>query len=192
MKSIIPENIKEILLTLDILYNCESYVVGGACRDYLLGRNVSDFDIVTKATPEEIFTLFPKAITAGNSFLVSIVDGIEVATYRKDRTEDAVVAKTLQEDVQRRDFTINAIAYDYDKDSFIDYTGGLDDIQNRTLRFVGDAEARIVEDPVRILRGIRFAAKYNLTIEKESFFAMMIHRKLILDIPKERIQKEVI
>lgn len=197
----LTEKVRNILFKLngatDVLNssNYKAYIVGGACRDFLLGKEPHDFDIATSAEPWEIKNIFPEAVTGGNNFLVSFVYGIEVASFRKDRSDHAEVAKTLKEDVERRDFTINGIAYfppDRYGDGFIDYVGGVADIKNRVLKFIGEPEKRIAEDPVRIIRGIRFAAAYNLSIEKETYLEMFRLRDLVEDIPKERILLEVI
>jgi tRNA nucleotidyltransferase (CCA-adding enzyme) len=186
----IPKDIEYIIRTLNV-NQYEAFIVGGACRDFILGKDPKDFDIATSATPEQIKNLFPSAVTGGNSFCVSFVNAVEVATYRKDRADHAEIANTLEEDVIRRDFTMNALAYSPISCGFEDYVGGLEDLQNRTLRFVGEPERRIIEDPVRILRGIRFASVYNLRIEKETYFEMFRLRHLLKDIPKERILLEV-
>ena len=197
MIKLVPKNVKDILNKLYLKHNngyYEAYVVGGAVRDFLLGRDSSDFDIATSATPEQIKEIFPKATTGGNAFLVSFVEGVEVATFRKDRSDCAEVAKNLKEDVLRRDFTINALAWFPTElgDGIIDYVGGKKDLQDRILRFVGDPEKRISEDPVRILRGVRFASLYNLSIERETYFEMYRLRFLLKEVPRERIQLEII
>jgi tRNA nucleotidyltransferase/poly(A) polymerase len=168
----------------------EAYVIGGCVRDSLMGLCPKDIDLVTSATPEQVGEIFPEANTVGNCFLVSLVDGLEVATYRKDRLDCAEVAHTLEEDVSRRDFTINGIAQS-SSGEIVDLVGGQEDIKNRELRFIGDPILRIQEDPVRILRGLRFAAKYNLSIETETYCAIFCNRQSIKDIPSERICKEI-
>ena len=187
----IPDNIKNIMRILKA-NNYEVFIVGGACRDYMMGKQPVDFDLVTSATPDNIITLFPQAKIAGNSFLVSLIDGIEVATYRQDNAENAIPVETLEEDILRRDFTINGMGYGIVCKKILDYVGGIDDINNRILRFIGNPWQRIEEDPIRILRGVRFASKYNLTIEKETYFAMIECRNKLKDVPKERLQLEII
>lgn len=199
--NIIPKNIRDIISQLKIRgYDC--YIVGGAVREYLFNKNklikndkevkITDFDLVTNATSEQIQQIFGDCVTCGNNFLVTLVDGVEIATYRKDKDKYAEVASTLKEDVIRRDFTINGICFDITTKKFIDHVGGISDIVNRKLRFIGGAERRINEDPARILRAIRFCAKYNLTMEEETYFALFQHRQLIKELPSERIQREVI
>lgn len=169
----------------------EAYFVGGCVRDLLLGEPVKDYDITTNATPEEVSSVFGKTVTCGNTFLVSIVDGIEVATYRKDMSDKAIHASTLEEDIVRRDFTINAFVMD-DKNNILDIVNGEQDLRNKTLRFIGDAKTRIIEDPARIIRGLRFMAKYNLTPETDTHFAIHKNRDLVKTLPMERIRDEII
>ena len=190
MRKIIPNKARNILNILQ-KNNYEAYIIGGAIRNYLCGLESSDFDIVTSATPEQICELFQKSATVGNNFLVTLIDDIEVATFRKDKVDCAEVAKTLEEDVSRRDFTINAIAYDVNKNIFIDLIGGMQDLNNKILRFIGNPDKRIIEDPVRILRGIRFASQFNLKIEQETFYAMVRNKHLLQEIPRERIFLEI-
>jgi len=203
MEKIISEEVLNILNKL-IDNGYEAYVIGGAVRQILFDRHkvfadkqdIKDFDIVTSATPEQVEELFYRdagsVVTCGNNFLVTLIDGIEVATYRTDKADSAEVAHTLKEDVARRDFTINAIAWDIINGEVVDYNQGVIDLDNRILRFIGEPSRRITEDPVRMLRGIRFASQYNLDIEKETFFAIFQHRYLLKDIPAERIQQEIV
>lgn len=190
-KDIIPDNVKEIL---NLLHNKGhiAYIVGGSCRDYLLGRVPKDFDITTSATPDEILNIFPEGKLVSESFPVVLIKDVEIATFRNDLKDGAVIVKTLEEDINRRDFTINGIIYDSLLDSFIDLVGGIEDLNKRILRFIKDPEKRILEDINRIIRGIRFASLYNLNIEKETYFEMFRLRSLIKDVPKERIQLEII
>ena len=196
MSSIIPQEVDDIVSKLEGA-DYKAYLVGGCIRDFLLHKPIKDFDITTEATPEQIKEVFPEAITAGNTFLVSLVNGIEVATFRKDFDDHAERSLTLKEDVLRRDFTINALAgnirlFKNNRNyEVIDYVGGVKDLENRVLRFVGEPQRRIEEDPVRILRGIRFASKYNLEIEKHTYRAMCANKDLIESIPKERIVTEI-
>lgn len=173
--------------------NYQAYLVGGCVRDTLLGYDVYDYDVTTNATPEEVKQVFKdkNIVSCGNTFLVSLVDNIEVATYRTDLKDHAEKANTIEEDLIRRDFTINGLVMD-DKNNVLDIVGGKEDLINRTLRFIGNPESRIEEDPVRILRGIRFMSKYNLEADYDTHFAIYKLRHLIDEIPKERIQKEII
>ena len=157
-------------------------LVGGGVRDLLLGVHPKDFDVATDATPEEVRALFKNSRIIGRRFrLVHIRFGrdiIEVATFRA-HAEDSPKTELdsngrilrdntfgdIEEDAIRRDFTVNALYYDIADYSLLDYTGGLDDIDQRQLRLIGDAATRYQEDPVRMLRAVRFAAKLDFDIE---------------------------
>jgi poly(A) polymerase len=159
------------------------YLVGGAVRDLLVGGHPKDFDIATSATPEEVRHLFRNCRLIGRRFrLAHVVFGreiIEVATFRAnvddgsgDRELHAGgrlvrdnVYGTIEDDAVRRDFTANALYYTIDDFSVLDYTGGFEDVQNRVLRLIGDPEQRYREDPVRMLRAVRLAAKLGFSIE---------------------------
>lgn len=177
----------------------ESYVVGGCVRDALLGKLPKDFDIVTSAHPKQIHELFGIPGSVGAKFAVNIVDGHEVATYRIDdeeatsAKETAVsIASSLSEDVRRRDFTVNALAYDPETKQVFDFVGGIADAQNRILRFVGDPDKRIKQDPLRMLRAIRFANAKNMDLDLESFKAIQRNMPLIKNEAPERISAEMI
>lgn len=169
----------------------EAYFIGGCVRDTYLGIPVKDYDITTNATPDQVADVFGETVTCGNNFLVSLVDGIEVATYRMDKTDSAVHADTLDEDVIRRDFTINGVAMD-EEGYLIDLVGGIKDLKQKVLRFIGTPSKRIIEDPIRILRGLRFMSKFRLTPEYETHYAMLRYRDLLHTLPKERIREEVV
>jgi len=143
----------------------ETYVVGGAVRDFLRGVESKDVDITTSATSDKIEELFKehKVKTRGKSFKVVFVDGIEVATFRtdkyfglSDKNVKVSVAKTIGEDLARRDLTINSLAMFQDTNEIIDKFGGREDLKNKIIRFVGNPEKRIYEDPNRIIRACRF------------------------------------
>lgn len=164
----------------------EAYLVGGAVRDLLLGMQPKDFDVATDATPEQVKALFRNCRLIGRRFrLAHVVFGreiIEVATFRAN-TDDGSGARqihdgglllrdnvygTIEEDAIRRDFTANALYYAIEDFSVRDYVGGYDDVQARVLRLIGDPEQRYREDPVRMLRAVRLAAKLDFTIEPAS------------------------
>lgn len=176
----------------------ESYIVGGAVRDALMGKKPHDFDIVTSARPKQIHELFGIPGSVGAKFAVNIVDDHEVATYRVD-DEEATSAKetaislasSLSEDVRRRDFTVNALAYDPETKQVFDFVGGISDAQNRILRFVGDPEKRIKQDPLRMLRAIRFANAKGMDIDLESFKAIQKNIGLLKNEAPERIMSEM-
>lgn len=180
----------------------EAYIVGGAVRDMLMGLKPKDKDVVTSADPDEIKEIFPdcKVKSEGKSFLVTFVNGIEVATYRKDTYQgydahNVVIkkAKTLEEDVFRRDLTINAIAYDPFEDKILDYVNGQHDIKYKIIRFVGDPKFRIWEDPNRIIRACRFYAQIEGDFDLESLRDLELLAHYIPDyVDKERIRLEIL
>ncbi|MGD2071931.1 MAG: CCA tRNA nucleotidyltransferase [Candidatus Thorarchaeota archaeon] len=180
----------------------ETYVVGGAVRDFLQCKTPTDEDIVTKATPKEVSRIFRKHRIAygGTYFRVTFVDGIEVATFRKDiykglndKNVTVVPAETILEDLNRRDLTINAIAWCQFTGRLIDPHHGVDDLYRKKIRFVGDPIKRIFEDPNRIIRACRFLAvidgefgNKDLEALKQSSFMVDKH------VAKERIREEVL
>ena len=156
----------------------KAYLVGGCVRDLLVGITPKDFDIATSARPNQIRRLIRDAYVIGRRFrLVLVKRGdlqLEVATFRRDvrktdRPEDIPEGDNIfgspEEDANRRDFTINGLFYDPITEQLIDYCGGLKDLESQTLRMIGDPELRLVEDSIRILRGIRLAHKLNFSIE---------------------------
>ena len=184
-------------------------LVGGGVRDLLLGVHPKDFDVATDATPEEIRALFKNSRIIGRRFrLVHIRFGrdiIEVATFRA-HSEDSPKTELdthgrilrdntfgdIEEDAIRRDFTINALYYDIHDFSMLDYAGGLQDIENRQLRLIGDATTRYQEDPVRMLRALRFAAKLDFSIEASAADAIHECGRLLAVIPPARMFDEVV
>jgi len=184
-------------------------LVGGGVRDLLLGVQPKDFDVATDATPEEIRALFKNSRIIGRRFrLVHIRFGrdiIEVATFRAHaedsaRTELDTHGRILrdntfgdiEEDAIRRDFTINALYYDIHDFSMLDYAGGLQDIEKRQLRLIGDPTTRYQEDPVRMLRALRFAAKLDFSIEATAADAIHECGRLLAVIPPARMFDEVV
>jgi len=176
----------------------ESFVVGGAVRDSLMGKPPKDFDIVTSAHPKQIHELFGIPGSVGAKFAVNIVDGHEVATYRIDDAEatsakeTAVsIASSLSEDVRRRDFTVNALAYDPATKQVFDFVGGIDDAKNKILRFVGDPDKRIKQDPLRMMRAIRFANAKGMDLDLETFKSIQKNIGLLKKEAPERIMGEM-
>ena len=184
-------------------------LVGGGVRDLLLDIQPKDFDVATDATPEEIRALFKNSRIIGRRFrLVHIRFGrdiIEVATFRghaedSQKTELDTHGRILrdntfgdiEEDARRRDFTVNALYYDIHDYAVLDYAGGLQDIENRCLRMIGDAATRYQEDPVRMLRAVRFAAKLDFEIEASAADAIHQHGQLLAAIPPARMFDEMI
>jgi len=188
----------------------QAYLVGGGVRDLLLGHNPKDFDIATNATPEQIRDLFKNCRLIGRRFrLAHILFGrevIEVATLRghHENTDTDTLAKqndkgmlvrdnvygSIDEDAERRDFTVNALYYDISDFSIRAYGGGLDDLDNGVLRMIGDPRVRYQEDPVRMLRAIRFATKLNMTISDETRAPIKEMSGLMRSIPAARLFEE--
>jgi poly(A) polymerase len=179
---------------------------GGCVRDELLGRTPKDYDVATDARPEEVRRLFRRTIAVGMSFGVVKVLGprtdggfleVEVATFRSDvsysdgRHPDAVVFSTAQEDALRRDFTINGMFFDPLEGKRIDYVGGQEDLQARRLRAIGDPATRFAEDKLRLLRGVRLATRFELSIEPATFTAMQAMADQITVVSAERIAEEL-
>lgn len=175
----------------------EAFLVGGAVRDALRGNTVKDYDIVTSAAPEKIQDLFGIKGSVGAKFAVNLVDGHEVASYRID-DEEAESAKETQVslassadmDVRRRDFTVNALLYDPASGQVFDFVGGISDAANNVLRFVGDPNKRIKQDPMRMMRAIRFANNKALNMDLETFKAIQRNKDLIKKEAPERIKDE--
>ena len=199
MKIQVPEHAKFIIGTLQA-HGHEAYVVGGCVRDSLLGRTPKDWDITTSASPEQVKDLFSHTIDTGLQHgTVTVLLGrqaYEVTTYRVDgayedhrRPSQVLFTKSLAEDVLRRDFTINAMAYN-DEEGLIDLHGGADDLKNGVIRCVGVAADRFDEDALRILRALRFAARFDFSIEEETKKAMVEKKEFLRDISAERIREE--
>jgi poly(A) polymerase len=183
----------------------ESYLVGGCIRDILLGHKPKDFDIATNATPEQIHKLFKRSRIIGRRFkLVHIMFSarkfIEVATFRAGKvktSKDGLVLRdnyygSLKEDVFRRDFTINGLYYDINKLEVVDYVGGLKDLESLKIKMIGNPSERFEEDPVRMIRAVRFQAKLNTTIDPELFTDILKNSQLLGNIPPARLYEEVI
>jgi poly(A) polymerase len=195
---------------LDILFRLkkngyESYLVGGCVRDILLGMTPKDFDIVTDAHPRQIKRLFSRCYLIGKRFrlahvYISADRFIEVATFRaaavpvvlKGKSfQDNNVFGTIEEDVMRRDFTINALYYNSADSSIVDYTGGLADINRKILRSIGDPAERFREDPVRIIRAARFSARFGFRLSKKDYSAAISGAELIKDANGNRLLEEL-
>lgn len=183
----------------------QAYIVGGCVRDLLLGVTPKDWDICTDASPEEVMRIFPKTYPTGlqhGTITVSMGNGkdlhYEVTTFRTDgeytdgrRPDNVQFVKNIEEDLLRRDFTINAIAYDLVNDKLIDPFHGIQDLQNKVLRAVGFAVQRFTEDGLRIMRAARFAARLNYTIEHTTLTGMAVCSYMLENISKERIKDEL-
>ena len=180
----------------------EALLVGGCVRDLLLGREASDYDVATDATPDRVMALFPESIAVGAQFGVMLVprDGVkvEVATFRSDvgysdgRHPDSVVyARTAKEDVQRRDFTLNGLLMRHDTGEVLDFVGGQADVKNRVVRAIGEPDRRFAEDKLRLMRAVRFAARFGFTIEPATFAAIQRHAPEITQVSAERLRDEL-
>ncbi|MCL2296821.1 MAG: polynucleotide adenylyltransferase PcnB [Proteobacteria bacterium] len=183
----------------------QAFIVGGAVRDLMLGRRPKDFDIATDATPEEIKPLFRRAFIIGRRFrLVHVHTGhdvIEVSTFRSSQTdEDATdehgrllsdnVYGTQAQDALRRDFTINALYFDPETEEIWDYVGGVNDVRAHRLKLIGPPVTRYREDPVRMLRAVRLAAKLGLTLAPTSEAPLIKLASLMRNIPPARLFEE--
>src|SRR5580658_473509 len=189
-----------------------AYFVGGCVRDILLHREPADYDVATDATPERVEQMFPNSLTVGGKFRVivvveepepsaqpeSVAATVEVATFRSDvgytdgRHPDQVVyASTPQEDVQRRDFTINGLLLDPESNEVLDFIGGRDDLRAGIIRAIGQPEERFREDKLRMLRAVRFAARFGYTIEPETLRAIQMLAPEIDQVSAERLRDEL-
>jgi len=203
---LVPRNAHRVCETLQKA-GFRAYIVGGAVRDLLLDVAPKDFDVATDATPEQVKTHFRRAIIIGRRFrLVHVMFGqetIEVSTFRAlenpDRQTDAhgrVLADNLfgsqHEDAARRDFTINALYYDPLTQSVLDYHDGVKDIRRRRLRMIGDPATRYREDPVRMLRAVRFAAKLGFEIDEPTRAPIRDLAELLENVPAARVFDEML
>ena len=185
----------------------KAFIVGGAVRDMMLGFKPKDFDVATNATPEQIKRLFRRAFIIGRRFQIVHVmfgqDLIEVTTFRGSSSDGAPKdehGRVLRdntfgeqhEDAERRDFTINAMYYDPEQQLVLDYHGGMKDIRSRSLRMIGDPEARYREDPVRLLRVVRFAAKLDFKIAPATRTPISVMAPLINNVPAARVFDEML
>jgi poly(A) polymerase len=184
-----------------------AYAVGGCVRDILLNLSPKDFDIVTDATPEQILALFKNSRLIGRRFkLIHVVFGrevIEVATFRACSERKSKKSKsgrllldntygTIEDDAIRRDFTVNAIYYDHKHNKLLDFSNGIEDLNNNILRIIGDAEARYKEDPVRMIRAVRFSCMLNFKLEHTTETAILPLSHLLEDVPPGRRYNEVV
>lgn len=195
----IPETVLDIAQRLEAA-GFETWCVGGAVRDHLLGDANADFDLATRATPDEVRALFRRTVDVGIEFgTVGVLDADrtlhEVTTFRRDVSTDgrrAVVAfgATLDEDLARRDFTINAIAYHPTRHEWRDPFLGFEDLDAKVVRAVGTPSERFHEDFLRILRGVRFAARFDFAIEPATWSAALAARPGLAGLSAERVRDE--
>lgn len=199
----IPKNANLIIKMLES-HGHEAYVVGGCVRDSILDREPKDWDICTSATPDQVldifrlFSVIKTGLKHGTVTIVILGEPYEVTTYRIDgeysdsrHPDNVEFTKSLREDLSRRDFTINAMAYN-DKDGLIDYFGGCQDLERRTIRCVGYPGDRFSEDALRILRAIRFSSQLSFHIHPNTRVSMFTAKDDILKVSAERIRTELV
>jgi len=181
----------------------QAYLVGGCVRDLVMGREPKDYDVVTDATPDEVLKLFPESITVGAQFGVVMIPretaNVEVATFRSDgryadgrHPTEVRYAKTALEDVRRRDFTINGLLYDPLKDEVLDFVGGQADIRAGRIRTIGDPLERFSEDRLRMLRAVRFAARFSFLLDPPVHHAIQRLAPEIRAVSAERVRDEIL
>ncbi len=201
----LPSEVKSILQTLKDR-GFEAYAVGGCVRDLLLGKNPTDWDITTNAKPEQIQEIFPEHFYENNFGTVTVKTGseneataeVQITPYRvetkysdKRHPDEIQFAQKLEDDLSRRDFTVNALALDLDG-NVIDLFGGKEDIKNKIIRTVGKAEERFGEDALRLMRAVRFATVLGFEIEDNTFSAIRKNAEWLRAISKERIRDEFV
>lgn len=197
-----PGNVRFILDRLNRA-GFEAYIVGGCVRDSLMGKTPHDWDICTSAKPEQVIEVFnqfrviPTGLKHGTVTIVKNEKQYEITTYRIDgeyddarHPKDVTFTTSLTEDLSRRDFTINAMAYN-EQNGIVDIFNGMDDIKHKVIRCVGNPEERFSEDALRIMRAMRFAIRYGFNIEEKTFNAMLHKVKLLDKISAERINSEL-
>lgn len=201
MKLAIPSSAEKILRILEE-NGYEAYVVGGCVRDSILGRRPDDWDITTSASPEQVKGLFRKTVDTGlqHGTVTVLMDkeGFEVTTYRVDgdyedgrHPKEVMFTSSLEEDLKRRDFTINAMAYHPDR-GLVDLFHGLEDMENQVIRCVGNPMERFQEDALRILRAVRFSAQLGFTIEENTREGIRSLAPNLKNVSAERIQVELV
>ncbi len=179
----------------------EAFLVGGCVRDFIRGCKPGDYDVATSARPDDVRGIFPRTIPVGEKFgIILVVENgrtFEVATFRTEegyddgRRPSRVSFATAEEDVRRRDFTINGLLMDPQTGEVIDYVNGCGDIEKRLLRTIGDPEKRFSEDRLRMLRAVRFAASLDFAMDDNTFFAISKNAAAIVGISAERVREEL-
>lgn len=212
MKYPIPEHVSRVTLALKNK-GFDSFVVGGSIRDLIMNRIPKDWDITTNANPEQIIQIFSEEsfkIVYENNFgtvmiikedepMDSPIRQIEITPYRRETTysdyrhPDAIeFADHIEEDLMRRDFTMNAVAYDIQNDIIIDTYGGINDIQNDIIKCVGNPNERFQEDALRMLRAVRFASQLKFSVSRETLDAILLNKDLLKHISQERVRDEFV
>ena len=189
------KNIKKILTTLEE-NGFKAYLVGGFVRDTLIGRETFDVDICTNALPKDLFSIFNADSNNYGGIRMQVGSyNVDITTFREDRNyvnrhpNEVVYIDSLQDDLKRRDFTINAICMDKDS-KVIDLLNGVEDLNNRTVRMIGDIDIKLEEDPLRILRAVRFATVLDFDIDNDLYEGLKKHYKLVDTLSKNRIKEE--
>lgn len=196
-----PEHILNILTQLRAA-SFEAYIIGGAIRDIILKRSVTDFDITTNATPDDIETLFQQTLPTGKSFgTITVIinkNETQLTTYRSEHTysntrhpDNVHYETTIENDLARRDFTINALAYNPLTNQWLDQFNGLADLTNNTLRVIGNPKQRFQEDSLRLFRCCRFASQLNFNLTTPTLTSLKALAKTIKLPSKERIHSEL-
>jgi poly(A) polymerase len=181
----------------------QAYLVGGCVRDLVMGRYPKDYDIATDATPDQVLKYFPDSLSVGAQFGVVVVlreaGNVEVSTFRCDgrytdgrHPGEVRYARTPEEDVRRRDFTINGLLYDPVKNRVLDYVGGRADIRDRRIRTIGDPLERLGEDRLRMLRAVRFAARFEFALDPAALEAIRQLAAEIRSVSAERVRDEIL
>lgn len=180
----------------------QAFLVGGCVRDLLLGREPADYDVSTDATPEQVGALFANSVAVGAQFGVMVVPGpdckVEVATFRSDigsadgrHPERVVFSSRAEEDVQRRDFTINGLMMRHDSGEVLDFVSGREDLSSGVIRAIGEPNRRFAEDKLRMLRAVRFAARFAFEMEPRTFEAVRAGAPEVRQVSAERIREEL-
>ena len=201
MKIELPEKVKTVIGELKA-HGYDAYAVGGCIRDSILGRTPGDWDITTSAKPQQVKAIFPRTVDTGiqHGTVTVLMDkeGFEVTTYRIDgeyedarHPKDVIFTSNLLEDLKRRDFTINAMAYN-DSTGLVDEFDGINDLNKGIIRCVGDAKERFTEDALRMMRAIRFSAQLGFDIEENTYNAISKLSPSISHVSMERIQVELV
>ncbi len=197
----LPKEVQDIITTIEE-HGCEAYAVGGCVRDSILGRNPDDWDITTSAVPGDVKTFFRKTIDTGIKHgTVTVMmgkTGYEVTTYRIDgeykdgrHPENVEFSANIVDDLKRRDFTINAMAYN-EKHGLVDEFDGIGDLKRKLIKCVGNSDERFTEDALRMMRAIRFSAQLGFDIEKNTFDAIAKLAPSIRQVSMERVQVELV
>jgi len=180
----------------------QTLLAGGCVRDLLLGRSPVDYDVATDALPDQVMALFPESVGVGAQFGVVFIPGdgfkVEVATFRSDgnysdgrRPDQVIYAKTPEEDVKRRDFTINGLLMRPETSEVLDFVGGQADLKAGVIRAIGEPDWRFTEDKLRLMRAVRFAARFGFAIEPKTFAAIRRHAHEIGAVSAERLRDEL-